>query len=377
MEQRCVECEVRRLVSTRRGLWIADRPQDLLKFFPDQFGVPFYFQSIHLVQGEVDTLCWIYATPWRVNAQPVMNCQQTKRYSRINTVFALMASWNTHLCLNNLLRSALGHWVTVSFVKRQRSPWQSMQDWEPFSAFCVEIARDWKQSNNFTSKKRLHIAFPPYSTLTALTGRALRNIHDLWFRGLVALGFGMHLVTARSQKTPVVAVRSRRHNVGDVCDHNRSSRNRLSCWGVANESFQATSYLGKNRTKLHGREEKDCWSCAAMLDLQCCDWQVRKASQCDSKKQERTHTLITLFLLVCAKYIRVLFYAHIPFVVNCAFNADREVATTARKRLRSRSQSTVSRAHLMVCLAVTTGPLHRSCSTYKADKISNAVIEGL
>jgi len=44
--------------------------------------------------------------------------------------------------------------------------------------------------------------------------------------------------------------------------------------------------------------------------------QVRKASHCGSKQQWRSHAMITLLLLVRATYIWVLFFAHIPFVVN-------------------------------------------------------------
>jgi len=49
---------------------------------------------------------------------------------------------------------------------------------------------------------------------------------------------------------------------------------------------------------------------------------VRKASHCGSKQQQRSpDDEITLLLLVRATYIRVLFFAHIPFVVNRTFNA--------------------------------------------------------
>ena len=49
--------------------------------------------------------------------------------------------------------------------------------------------------------------------------------------------------------------------------------------------------------------------------------QVRKASHCGSKKQKRSCAAITLILLVRATYIWVLFFAHIPFMVNHTFNA--------------------------------------------------------
>jgi len=48
---------------------------------------------------------------------------------------------------------------------------------------------------------------------------------------------------------------------------------------------------------------------------------VRKASHCGSKQQQTSPDEITLLLLVRATYIWVLFFAHIPFVVNRAFNA--------------------------------------------------------
>jgi len=47
--------------------------------------------------------------------------------------------------------------------------------------------------------------------------------------------------------------------------------------------------------------------------------QVRKASHCGSKQQYRIPDEITLLLFVRAAYIWVLFFAHIPFVVNCIF----------------------------------------------------------
>ena len=51
------------------------------------------------------------------------------------------------------------------------------------------------------------------------------------------------------------------------------------------------------------------------------EWQVRKASHCGSKQQQWSHATITLLLLVRATYLWVLFFAHIPFVVNHTFNA--------------------------------------------------------
>ena len=48
---------------------------------------------------------------------------------------------------------------------------------------------------------------------------------------------------------------------------------------------------------------------------------VHKGSHCDSKQQWRSCATITLLLLVHARYTWVLFFVHIPFVVNCTFNA--------------------------------------------------------
>jgi len=44
--------------------------------------------------------------------------------------------------------------------------------------------------------------------------------------------------------------------------------------------------------------------------------------------------MITLLLLVRATYIWVLFFAHIPFVVNRTFNANGEVATASWPQLK-------------------------------------------
>jgi len=48
--------------------------------------------------------------------------------------------------------------------------------------------------------------------------------------------------------------------------------------------------------------------------------QVHKASHCGSKQQWRSHAMITVLLLVCATYIWVLFFVHIPFMVNGTIN---------------------------------------------------------
>ena len=48
--------------------------------------------------------------------------------------------------------------------------------------------------------------------------------------------------------------------------------------------------------------------------------QVRKASHCGSKQHLLSHIVLILFLPVCATYTWVLFFTHIPFVVNCTFN---------------------------------------------------------
>jgi len=49
--------------------------------------------------------------------------------------------------------------------------------------------------------------------------------------------------------------------------------------------------------------------------------QVRKISHYGSKQQWRSPDEITLLLLVRATNISVLFFAHIPFVVNRTFDA--------------------------------------------------------
>jgi len=49
--------------------------------------------------------------------------------------------------------------------------------------------------------------------------------------------------------------------------------------------------------------------------------QATSDSHCGSKQQESSPDEITLLLLVRATYISVLFFAHIPFVVNRAFSA--------------------------------------------------------
>jgi len=49
--------------------------------------------------------------------------------------------------------------------------------------------------------------------------------------------------------------------------------------------------------------------------------QVHKASVYGSKQQKRPRATIILLLLVRATYIRMLLFAHIPFIVYRAFNA--------------------------------------------------------
>jgi len=56
--------------------------------------------------------------------------------------------------------------------------------------------------------------------------------------------------------------------------------------------------------------------------------QVRKASHCGSKRQQRWYAAIIVLLPVCATYIWVLFFVNIPFVVNRTFN------TTPKERLQ-------------------------------------------
>jgi len=48
--------------------------------------------------------------------------------------------------------------------------------------------------------------------------------------------------------------------------------------------------------------------------------QVRRVSHCGSKQHERSHAVLTVLLLVRAHCICVLFFAHIPFVVNRTFS---------------------------------------------------------
>ena len=48
---------------------------------------------------------------------------------------------------------------------------------------------------------------------------------------------------------------------------------------------------------------------------------MRKTSHCGSKRQQRSPDKITLLLLVRAPYVWVLFFTHIPFVVNRTFTA--------------------------------------------------------
>jgi len=47
---------------------------------------------------------------------------------------------------------------------------------------------------------------------------------------------------------------------------------------------------------------------------------VHKASQCGSKQQQRSCSQSLLLLLARATYIMVLFFTHIPFVVNHTIN---------------------------------------------------------
>jgi len=53
----------------------------------------------------------------------------------------------------------------------------------------------------------------------------------------------------------------------------------------------------------------------------CCDPKARATSAQSSSLWQQATIEITLLLLVRATYIRVLFFAHIPFVLNCTFNA--------------------------------------------------------
>jgi len=49
--------------------------------------------------------------------------------------------------------------------------------------------------------------------------------------------------------------------------------------------------------------------------------QLRKTSHCGSKQKQRSHAVLTLLLLVRATCIWVLFFAHIPFLMNRTFDA--------------------------------------------------------
>jgi len=83
--------------------------------------------------------------------------------------------------------------------------------------------------------------------------------------------------------------------------------------------------------------------------------QVRKASRCGSKQQKRSHAIVTLLLFVRDTYIWVLFFAHIPFVVNRTFNAKWQVATvqTCCKLIKPRKQADGSPAHTYVLVSST------------------------
>jgi len=72
--------------------------------------------------------------------------------------------------------------------------------------------------------------------------------------------------------------------------------------------------------------------------------QARKASHCHTKQQQRSHVMLILFLLVRATW--VLFFTHIPFVVNHIFtttlrgcNACSKVGLDFLKRLKGKETS--------------------------------------
>jgi len=50
------------------------------------------------------------------------------------------------------------------------------------------------------------------------------------------------------------------------------------------------------------------------------EWLVRKTSHCGRKQKQKSHAVLTLPLLVGDAYIAMLFFTHIPFVVNRTFN---------------------------------------------------------
>jgi len=65
------------------------------------------------------------------------------------------------------------------------------------------------------------------------------------------------------------------------------------------------------------------WISFARCSWWCCDRKARAAcaQSCGSKQQYKSPDEITPLLLVRATYIWVLFFAPIPVVVNCVFNA--------------------------------------------------------
>ena len=86
---------------------------------------------------------------------------------------------------------------------------------------------------------------------------------------------------------------------------------------------------------------------------------VHKASHCGSKQQQRSSSQSLLLLLARATYIMVLFFTHIPFVVNHIINA------TPPERLQHYacvSSEVIAWAPLNVCLSISTTYLS-SCAS--------------
>ena len=72
------------------------------------------------------------------------------------------------------------------------------------------------------------------------------------------------------------------------------------------------------------------WSKHHFVVIKKVERQVRKASHCRTKQQWRSHVVLILYLLVHATW--VLFFTHIPFMVNRTFN------TTLNEKLQHLQQ---------------------------------------
>ena len=87
--------------------------------------------------------------------------------------------------------------------------------------------------------------------------------------------------------------------------------------------------------------------------------QARKASHCGSKQQRRLHAAITQLLLIHATYI--LFFAHIPFVVNRTFNATPTERLQQSQRVSKNLNMTVGRTACPLLCRYTQSTLAVSC----------------